>query len=368
MIKKEIARPNEEAMRRLLTKYVNRVEEVVFRLAWQAGLTRQEILDLKWTDISFDDGMINLPRRSVPIVEDLSICLGVRRLMASSEDLIDSVQPYVVVTDGYHTHPTKVHLSRLVAAAIDEEESLRGLRLDDLRNDYIIRILEKNSTTYAMEKAGINWVTVNGTFADYLPPASEKEKRKKEDVSLSPADEAHLLKIIRAEGSSPEAIAMQCAFELGILLEDMVSLTWDKIDLKNKILLQKDKVYSISEEFAEILRGAFMKRTPEDDPHVFLGITARHPLDRVYLAKTVKNKLIRGGLEHIRMNHITRRGREKEREQAILSFVREHGSIQNKQVIELLEVSNMSAYRYLCQMVEKGMLIKEKQKCYLPKE
>ena len=51
-------------MLRLLAKYVNRVEEVIFRLAWQAGLTRQEILDLKWDEVDWEENIIRLPRRS----------------------------------------------------------------------------------------------------------------------------------------------------------------------------------------------------------------------------------------------------------------------------------------------------------------
>lgn len=370
MSKKELARPNKEAMHRLLAKYVNRVEELIFRLAWQAGLTRQEILDLKWSEVSLEEGMIHLPRRSVPIVDELRICLDARRVeTAGKHPAFDS--PYVIITDGLPRHPTKIHLSRLVAAAIKEEESLCSLRLDDLRNDFIIRILENNPTTYAMEVAGLNRVSINATFADYLPPTSKKVK--KAHTSFSSEDKERLLKIIRDEGSSPVAIALQLALELGVPLINMISFTWNQIDFEKKTLLWNGEVYPISEDLAGILCAAFAKRTPGDAPHILLQPRSRRPYDSDRLSKIARNTLIRGGLEHVHVDTLTRASRKSVKpkdlkREKIIAYVREHGSIQNKNVIELLQVSNMTAYRYLAQMAEQGLLVKERQKYYLPKE
>lgn len=369
-MKKELVRPNKEAMLRLLNKYVNRVEEVIFRLAWQAGLTRQEILDLKWTDISFDDGMINLPHRSVPIVEDLSICLGVRRIMAAPEDMIDSAQPYVVVTDGHRTHPTKVHLSRLVAAAIDGEESLRGLRLDDLRNDFIIRILEKNTTEYAMKVAGINRVSINATFGNYLPVKEPRERGKRSNQE--PIDEQRLRAFIQAEGSSEVAIALQFSWELGLSVPEIISLTWKQINFEKKELRIKKTVYPLSDVLTQMLQKAFSNSLSSEDTHILLTPRAKQPFDKHRLSKVVRNALVRGGLEDLSFRRLSQASRKGVSPEEIYSYINEHGFITKKQVSAVCGVHERSAQNALHDMVEQRLLVRKgksnKVKYYLAEE
>jgi len=304
------------------------------------------------------------------MVDELRTCLDARRVQpAGKHPAFDS--PYVIITDGLPRHPTKVHLSRLVAAAIKEEESLCSLRLDDLRNDFIIRILENNPTTYAMEVAGLNRVSINATFADYLPPTSGKVK--KVHTPFSSGDKERLLKIIRDEGSSPVAITLQLALELGFSLENMISFTWNQVDFEERTLLWNDEAYPISEELAGILHAAFAKRTSGDAPYILLQPRSRRPYDPARLSKITRNALIRGGLEHIRVDTLTKTSPKRVklkdiRNEKIIAYVRGHNSIQNKDVVELLGVSHMTAYRYLTQMTEQGLLVEERQKYYLPKE
>jgi len=131
-------RLDEAALNHLLIQYKDRVEELIIRLAWEAGLTRPEIAALEWKDISLDDGLIHLSNRSVHMEDDLRHCLEARY------DLFPPPQyPYVVITDGRKMHPCDGHIGLLVAKAMDSEEALFGIRLNDLRDDYIIRLLEK---------------------------------------------------------------------------------------------------------------------------------------------------------------------------------------------------------------------------------
>lgn len=367
MEKKRILRPDEAAMLRLLAKYVNRVEEIIFRLAWQAGLTRQEIVDLKWSDISFEERMIHLPRRSVPMVDEIFVCLDARRVQTAEKR---PASPYVVITDGYAKHPTKVHLSRLVAAAIDEEESLRGIRLDDLRNDFIIRVLEKNPTTYAMEVAGINRVPINATFADYLPGSKTKEKNKRRYYEQ--IDEKRLKALIDAEGSSEVAITLQLGWELGLPLMEIVSLTWDQVDFEKKELQIGESVYALSATLIQILQEAYSNSISSEEPHILLTPRSKQPFARDRLSKVVRNALIRGGLEEIQFTRLSHVSLKKARLEKIYSYIKGHGYINTKQVAALWGVSVKIAQQYLYEVTEQGLLVRKGDtrsgvKYYLPK-
>ena len=69
MRKYVVNRPDPEAMGRILEQAGP--EGVVLRLAWQAGLTREEISALTWNQVSFLDNRLELPDRMVPLEPDL---------------------------------------------------------------------------------------------------------------------------------------------------------------------------------------------------------------------------------------------------------------------------------------------------------
>lgn len=62
-------RPDEAAMLRVLE--AAGPEGIVLRLAWQAGLSREEISALTWEQVSFLDERLELPGRMVPLEPDL---------------------------------------------------------------------------------------------------------------------------------------------------------------------------------------------------------------------------------------------------------------------------------------------------------
>ena len=54
--RKKAQRLEEAALRRLLEREQTGPEAVVLRLAWLEGLTREEIANLTWSQVSFLDG------------------------------------------------------------------------------------------------------------------------------------------------------------------------------------------------------------------------------------------------------------------------------------------------------------------------
>lgn len=63
--------PNAAAIRKLLAQESDVTSAAIIRLAWQAGLTATEIVNLRWTDINFDNGTLSVSGRIVPASSDL---------------------------------------------------------------------------------------------------------------------------------------------------------------------------------------------------------------------------------------------------------------------------------------------------------
>lgn len=70
-----VNRPDEAAMRRALEAEPASPEGVILRLAWQQGLSRDEISALTWEQVSFLDERLELPDRMVPLDPEVRACL-----------------------------------------------------------------------------------------------------------------------------------------------------------------------------------------------------------------------------------------------------------------------------------------------------
>ena len=105
MRKYVVNRPDPEAMGRILEQAGP--EGVVLRLAWQAGLTREEISALTWNQVSFLDNRLELPDRMVPLEPDLRAELW--RLYEAQGDL----SPRVVLSSRGKTPLAPESISRL---------------------------------------------------------------------------------------------------------------------------------------------------------------------------------------------------------------------------------------------------------------
>ena len=66
-----VNRPDEGAMDRALRENSGNAAGAVLRLAWQAGLLRDEIQHLTWERVDFLDGCLVLPDRRIPIDREL---------------------------------------------------------------------------------------------------------------------------------------------------------------------------------------------------------------------------------------------------------------------------------------------------------
>ena len=71
-------------MRRALEAEPASPEGVILRLAWQQGLSRDEISALTWEQVSFLDERLELPDRMAPLDPEVRACLW-RLFQANNE-------------------------------------------------------------------------------------------------------------------------------------------------------------------------------------------------------------------------------------------------------------------------------------------
>lgn len=130
-------RPDREALLRVLAANRSNLEGIVLRLAWKMGLSRDEIRQLTWTDISFPGRQIILPDRVIPMDEDT------RQVLEERYEFRGRVSPYVVISERHRTQVLPESISRMARTALNKG-GLPDVSLTDLRRDYIISQLEEH--------------------------------------------------------------------------------------------------------------------------------------------------------------------------------------------------------------------------------
>ena len=143
-----VHRPDEAAVRRILERHPYDAAGMIFRLAWLAGLMRNEIVSLRWGAVNFLNQEIELPDRSVPL------CPELEQYLARISERMDWGSDYVLLSDRLHKPMQPQPVSRIVRQELDAEGQT-AVRLIDLRHDFIIRQLEQHDWPYVARISGI---------------------------------------------------------------------------------------------------------------------------------------------------------------------------------------------------------------------
>ena len=349
-----VNRPDEGAMEQALRENPGNAAGAVLRLAWQAGLLRDEIQHLTWEQVDFLDGCLVLPDRKVPIGRELLDWLQALR------DGRDRSQEAVVLSDRDRKPLTPQSISRLARAALDKQGQT-SVRLIDLRHDFILRQLQEHDWQYVSRITGVEAAGLNVHFAEHLEEKKISTRIRREDSAQ--IDEFALWKLLRAEGTSPAGIALWLTWQAGLRLEELISLTWDQVRGDRLCLPQREVPLSGG---AKKALEELARREGREGP-VLTAPRSRQPYDRTRLSKLVRAALIRAGLDNLtlrdlRVDCALRSGGEGQ----ILSQVRREGWITRNDVCALLNVSRTTAYNRLKQLVSRGRLTQVGARYYLP--
>ena len=349
-----VNRPDEKAMEQALLENPGNAAGAVLRLAWQAGLLRDEIQRLTWEQVDFLDRCLVLPDRKVPIGQELADWLQVLR------DGRDQSQETVVLSDRDKRPLTPQSISRLARLALNKQGQT-DVRLIDLRHDFVLRQLEEHDWQYVSRITGVEAAGLNVHFAGHLEEKKISTRIHREESAR--IDEFALWKLLRTEGTSPAGIALWLTWQAGLRLEEIVALTWEQIQGDCLRLPRREVLLtSGTRQVLEELAAREGRRGP-----VLTAPRSGLPYDRTRLSKLARAALIRAGLDDLtlrdlRVDYALRSGGAGQ----ILSQVRRQGWTTRNEVRSLLNVSQAVAYHRLKQLVNRGQLTQVGARYYLP--
>ena len=256
---------------------------------------------------------------------------------------------------------TAQSISRLARQALDREGQT-AVRLIDLRHDYILRLLENHDWQYVSRVTGVEAAALNVHFAEHLKEKKVSTRIRREEPAQ--IDEFALWKLLQAERTTPAGVTLWLTWQMGLRLEEIVSLTWDQVDLAGERLCLPDREVPLTGGAAAVLKDLAASAPAEG--HVLKAPRSGRPYDRTRLSKLVRAVLIRGGLDDVtlrdlRMDCDIRVGGENQ----ILALVRRSQSVTRSEAAELLGVSKTTAYSRLKQMVRRGKLTQIGARYYL---
>lgn len=350
-----INRPEKGAMDQILQKNSYNAAETILRLAWQAGLLRDEIQHLTWAQIDFPYRQIVLPDRTVPISEELVDWL------ADLKDHRNGCSETVVLSDRDRKPLTPQSISRLARTALDKEGQT-AIRLIDLRHDFVLRQLEEHDWQYVSRITGVEAAALNLHFSKHLREKKVSTRIRREEPAQ--IDEFSLWKLVQTERTTPAGVTLWLTWQLGLRLEEIVVLKWDQVDLEQGSLHMPDRTVPLTSGVHSVLKD--LRAASPDSVYVLTAPRSGQPYDRVRLSKLVRALLIRAGMDNVtlrdlRLDCAARTGGEGQ----VMAYLRKHQSVTRNQVMELLGVSKTAAYTRLKQMAKRGKLTQVGARYYL---
>jgi len=358
---KEFNRPDESALLRVLEQNTGKAVELIIRLAWQAGLSRPQIVDLTWDQISLETAEIHFPTHTIPIHPDLLHCLQFHRARPSSHN-----SQYVMLTDARRNHMHSVVISRLTSQALSVEPTLQNISLKDLRDDFVIRSLLEKGRTYTMRVTGMASNTLYVSFNQFLSPSQFTGKNNSTSPS-TPIDRDRLQQILNNEGFSAAGIALWLIWKQSMPVQEIAKLTWNQVDFKaNTIIRASGKYRNMDSTVSKLLKELYDSRTPDMDPHVLLTPKAKTPFHSDRLSVVVRTALIRGGLESVHAASLANLKNTEDNEDIVLHYLQENPFITYKQVLSECHVTPCIAQDLLRRLLDQKKLVRVGARYYLP--
>lgn len=347
-------RPDGALLCRVLEQHTNDAAGAILRLAWMAGLMRDEIQHLTWAQVDLLGEQLLLPDRAVPLAPELAAWLeALRRERNGSSER-------VVLSDRDQQPLAAQSISRLARAALDAGD-LKAVRLIDLRHDYVLRQLERHDWQYVSRITGLEAAAMNVHFAAYL---TEKKVSTRIRRKAAPQiDEFALWKLLQAEQDTPAGAALWLTWQLGLQVEEIASLRWDQVDLQKERLILPDRQVRLTSGVLSILQK-LRKAAPPEAEWVLMSPRSRRPYERTRLSKLVRTALIRGGIEHVGLGDLCRQERREVDNARLLELAESQDAITRRDAMSLLNLSEAAAYERLRQLTVQGRLVRVGRKYY----
>ena len=337
----------------VLQKNPANVTGIVLRLAWFEGLTRDEITELTWDQIDFDEKMLRLTERDVPFEGDTEACL------CKWKTICEESSEFVIVSTNRRKPIEPQSISRIVRTELNRE-GLKTVSLRDLRNQFILRQAEMHGWEYAVRVAGIS-VT---TYRYFYGAGNKCAALKAEPAPIKGLEQKKIEAILAGNKKSPEGIALWLSWRCGLTGLEIVDLVWGQIDFDRKIVYSGGKRRNLSDEVIAVLKDEMARRSEGDDPHVVLSPRSKKPLKIDRLSVITRSLLIRGGLDNAQIGMLQKERNRLSETEELNQYLAEHGSISRKEYCDVFGVSPDVAYRRLSSSEAKGIITRINRRYY----
>ena len=153
-----------------------------------------------------------------------------------------------------------------------------------------------------------------------------------------------LPKLLQAERLTPAGVTLWLTWQLGLRLEEIVTLRWDQ--LHGETLRLPDRIVPLTSGVLGVLSD--LRAASPDAVYILTAPRSGRPYDRTRLSKIVRTALVRAGLDNITLRDLRldcdiRVGGENE----VTAFLRRHQSITRNEAAELLRDRELDVDLYV---------------------
>ena len=349
-------KPDKQRIIKLLEAEYLTPAGTIVRLAWLCGLAASELSTLTWGQVDYENTIIHLQDRDVPIPEQLM------NYLHSLQAIIGDGQ-YVVTNARYDkTSVSRVSVSRYARMALDYVGQ-PDITLADLRYDYIDRLVESLPLEQVARQVGMAPLSLQLRYKERsdveIKTTTVRDRRKQPGF-----DEQKLMALLEKEGHSIAASVIRLSWMGGLSLSQILQLKWDQVSLREREIKAGQAVYPISDELY-----CYLVEEEQSDGYLVTGMRSNKPLEYAFVSRKVREALIGGGIESLKLSDIkgerAPRPKEPDYSGAILKMLSMRGMIRSNDVVEELGLPIEKARDQLSQIVEREQIVKV-GKAYYP--
>lgn len=257
----------------------------------------------------------------------------------------------VLIADRGKKPMTPENVSRLAKIVLDSEG--QDVSLKDLRRDWIVRQIKANGWACAAVSAA--WPSA--AFAAFSPPPSGRTPPSRTFPQTGGDDtEYSLWRIVQQEGSSTAGLAIWMCWKLQMQPGEILSLTWDQIDLQTGLIRFPDHDIDMGARTQRLLSDVRARQKDAPTDRVFIAPATGNPIDQSRLSVLCRTAMIRGGLEGFSLRSLSVWAHNKQMEDVLLRGTEEQGYLLRDTAAALLHVAPGTAWEHLNRLSKAGRL------------
>jgi integrase/biotin operon repressor len=279
---------NEEEMHELLTRIDDDTQQAVIRLAWQAGLTAEEIGRLMWSDVDFTRDTIRAGNRTIPMAYDLSDFFS----------QMDQKGPFVIYSRKDTHSPSSRNNITLKSREAFRRMGLNDMTLKTLKYDFIVRSIDKMPIENVSRITGISRQYLREIYKRYTGSIPPDPPHAKPELFF---DKNAILAATEKEKYSIDSTALLLSMMGGLTMEEVSELKWNDVNFSFSEICIRDTTFPIPQYLAKYLKR-LKKCSSSSSPYVLHGVISNNRLDPIFIVKHVRQFLVRNNLDAVNLS------------------------------------------------------------------